>query len=369
MSLTINSTPKADGFRMPGEFEPQSQIWTGWPYRGDVWPGFARPVQKTMAEVIKAIAEFEPVTVLCCESHYDYCRSELPQSKNIRIVEMSYDDAWLRDNGATFVVNDKGELRGVDWDFNAWGGLEEGFYFPWDKDDKVAKKMLEIERVDRYKADFVLEGGSIHSDGEGTVLTTEECLLEHNSNSEMDKEAYTAALCDYLGADKVIWVPKGIAYDSVYGHVDNMVCFVRPGVLVMSWCDDPEDEQYAISREVYDFLSEQTDAKGRKFEIHKIHQPRPLYTTREEVESWAYTDATTSYVAGDRIAATYINFLIVNGGIIAPSFDDPEHDKLATEKLAELFPGRRVVSVPSRQIILGGGCIHCMTQQQPKAGK
>ncbi len=364
MSITIESTPKADGFRMPGEFEPQEQVWTGWPIRGDVWPGFARPAQKTMAKVIEAIAEFEPVTVLCCESHYDFCRKELPQSENIRVVEMSYNDAWLRDCGATFVTDGQ-RVRGVDWGFNAWGGLVDGFYFPWDLDDKVARKMLEIERVDRYKAPFILEGGSIHCDGEGTVMTTVECLLQHNSNPELDQAAYTELLCDYLGAEKVLWLPKGIAYDSVWGHVDNMACFVRPGVVVMDWCDDPDDEQYEVSREVYDYLSEQTDARGRKLEIHKIHQPDPLHVTQEEIDAWVYTDATTSYEAGDRIAATYVNFLIVNGGIICPSFDDEVHDAAAKAKLEELFPGRRVVQIPCRQLVLGGGCIHCMTQQQP----
>ncbi|MGG5329316.1 agmatine deiminase [Enterococcus sp. AZ163] len=366
MAKTISSTPQKDGFRMPGEFEPQAGIWTGWPLRPDVWRANARPAQQTMLEVIKAIAKFEQVTVICTEAYYDYARTALPEDENIRLIEMSYDDCWLRDCGTTFVVNDKGALRGVDWDFNAWGGLEEGFYFPWDKDDKVAKKMLEIENKDRYKAPFVLEGGSIHSDGEGTILTTEECLLEHNSNPEMGKEEYTEALKDYLGAEKVIWIPKGIAYDSVYGHVDNIACFAKPGVILMSWTDDEADEQYAISREVYEFLSKQTDAKGRNFEIHKITQPNPIFYTKEEAESYNFTDTTTSYVEGDRIAASYINFLIVNGGIIYPTFDDEEQDAEAKRKLEEVFPGREVVGVMSRELIMGGGNIHCMTQQQPK---
>ena len=362
MAVTINSTPKKDGFYMPGEFELQSGIWTGWPIRPDVWRAGGYPGQKTMAEVIKAIARFEHVTVLCCESMYDYARAALPEDPNIDVVEMS----WLRDCGTTFVVDGKGGIRGVDWDFNAWGGLEEGFYFPWDKDDKVAKKMLAIEGLDRYKAPFVLEGGSIHSDGEGTVLTTEECLLGHNSNPQMGKEEYTEALKEYLGADKVLWIPNGIVYDSVYGHVDNMACFVKPGVVLLNWCDDENDEQYAVSMEAYEYLSSQTDAKGRKLEIHRIHQPDTMYLTEEEAYSFSCVDTTTSYQPGDRVAASYINFLIVNGGIIYPTFGDEVHDKAAQQKLEELFPEREVVGIYTRELAMGGGNIHCMTQQQPK---
>ena len=155
--------------------------------------------------------------------------------EEIRVVEMSNNDSWIRDCGATFVVNDKtGEVRGVDWTFNSWGGLVDGLYFPWDLDDEVARKMCDIEYKGRYRLnDFVLEGGSIHSDGDGTVMVTEECLLSEGRNPQLTKEEITQVLCDYLGADKVIWLKNGIYLDETNGHVDNICCFVKPGKVLL----------------------------------------------------------------------------------------------------------------------------------------
>ena len=153
-------------------------------------------------------------------------RSMLPGE--IRVVELSNNDSWIRDCGPTFVVNDKGEVRGVDWDFNAWGGLVNGLYFPWDQDDLVAQKVINIEHVDRYKAPFVLEGGSIHTDGEGTLLTTEECLLDEGRNPELSKEEIEENLKEYLNVEKIIWLKNGVYNDETNGHVDNIVLFHSP---------------------------------------------------------------------------------------------------------------------------------------------
>ena len=171
MAKRIDSTPRKDGFRMPAEFEPQKQIWMLWPERPDNWRDGAKPAQKVFANVAKAISEFEPVTMCVSPAQYAHARNVLPPE--IRVVEMTSNDAWIRDCGPTFVVNDKGEVRANDWSFNAWGGLFDGLYFPWDQDDLVAQKVCDIEGVDTYRTpDFVLEGGSIHVDGEGTLLTT-----------------------------------------------------------------------------------------------------------------------------------------------------------------------------------------------------
>src|SRR5690625_815615 len=176
---TINSTPRQDGFRMPGEFEPHKQTWMLWPMRTDTWRAGAKPAQKSYVEVAKAIAQFEPVTVGVNHEQYENARAMLPD--HIRVVEISSNDAWMRDIGPTFVINDSGEVRGIDWGFNAWGGIEEGLYFPWDKDQLVKQKVLEIENIDRYDAThFINEGGAIAVDGEGTLITTEECLLNSN---------------------------------------------------------------------------------------------------------------------------------------------------------------------------------------------
>jgi agmatine deiminase len=363
MTKTINSTPRADGFRMPGEFEEHQGCWMLWPERPDNWRLGAKPAQHTFVAVAKAIRKFEPVTVGVNPSQFVNARSMLPD--NIRVVEITADDSWIRDCGPTFVKNDKGEVRGIDWDFNAWGGLVDGLYFPWDQDDLVAQKVINIENLDRYKAPMVLEGGSIHTDGEGTLLTTEECLLSEGRNPDLSIEEIEANLRDYLGVKKIIWLKNGVYNDETNGHVDNICCFIRPAVVALTWTDDESDPQYAISMDAYQRLSEATDAKGRKLEIHKIYQPGPIYITKEESEGVDSIEGTLPREEGDRLAGSYVNFYIANKGVIVPVFDDP-HDAAALATLQALFPESEVVPVPAREILLGGGNIHCITQQQPK---
>ena len=297
-------------------------------------------------------------------SQFRNARTKLPP--HIRVVEMSYNDSWMRDCGPTFVVNGQGIVRGVDWDFNAWGGLEGGLYFPWDLDDLVPQKVCDIERLDRYKAaSFVLEGGSIHTDGEGTLLTTEECLLNTNRNPQLTREEIEENLRQYLNVEKIIWLSRGVYNDETNGHVDNIACFIRPGVVALTWTDDQDDPQYEISADAYERLSNAVDAKGRKLEVHKIHQPNPILIAEEESQGVDTVDGTLPRNAGDRLAGSYINFYIANGGVVMPVFDDP-HDQLAMDALGKLFPGRKVSGVNAREILLGGGNIHCITQQQPR---
>ena len=261
MTRTFESTPRQDGFRMPAEFEPHAGTWMIWPERPDNWRQGAKPAQKVFAEVASAIAQFEPLSMCVSHAQWRNARHLLPPSA--RVVEMSSDDSWMRDCGATFVVNDQGLVRAIDWDFNAWGGLIGGLYFPWDKDDMVARKTADIERLDRYKVPLVLEGGSIHVDGQGTLLTTEECLLNENRNPNLSKAEIEACLADTLQIDKFIWLGKGIYNDETNGHVDNICCFIRPGVLALAWCDDKTDPQYDISHDAYERLMSARDAHGR----------------------------------------------------------------------------------------------------------
>jgi agmatine deiminase len=190
MSRTLESTPRKDGFRMPGEFELHAGTWMLWPQRPDNWRLGGKPAQKAFAAVATAIARFEPVTVGTNHDQFANARHMLPPE--VRVVELANNDAWMRDCGPTFVVNSQGEVRGIDWIFNAWGGLFNGLYFPWDLDEAVAQRVLEIERIDRYKAPLVLEGGSIHVDGQGTCLTTEECLLSPGRNPDLTKDEIEA---------------------------------------------------------------------------------------------------------------------------------------------------------------------------------
>jgi agmatine deiminase len=363
MSETLRSTPAADGFRMPGEFEPHSGCWMAWPERTDNWRLGAKPAQRAYAAVAEAIAASEPVTMAVSDAQFEHCRTLLPPE--VRVVEVSTDDAWVRDSGPTFVVDGEGRRRGVDWRFNAWGGLQGGLYFPWDRDERVAAKVLEIEGDDRYRAPIVLEGGSIHVDGEGTVLATEECLLNPNRNPELSKEQIERALLGYLGAEKVVWLGAGVFEDETDGHVDNLACFARPGVVLLTWSEDTDDPQQAISRDARERLETATDARGRSLEVVLLPSPGPLQASAEEAEGVDLIEGTQPRRAGDRLAASYVNFDLGNSRIVYPLLD-PRHDEEAAAILQRVFGEREVVGVPAREILLGGGNIHCITQQVPR---
>ncbi|RML95657.1 Agmatine deiminase [Pseudomonas amygdali pv. eriobotryae] len=316
----------------------------------------------------KAIARFEPVTVAVSAAQYDNARARLDMP-NIRVVEMSSNDAWVRDSGPTFVINDCGEVRGVNWEFNAWGGFDGGLYAPWNLDSQLGSKVLEIERCPRYVTEgFVLEGGSIHVDGEGTLITTEECLLNRNRNPHLTREQIEAILGDYLAVDKVVWLPDGLFNDETDGHVDNFCCYIRPGEVLLAWTDDPEDPNYSRCHAALGILENTLDAKGRAFIVHKMPIPGPLFATEEECAGVDQVHGSQERNPSVRLAGSYVNFLIVNGGIIAPSFDDPMDEK-ARELLQTLFPEHEVVMAPGRELLLGGGNIHCLTQQQPAPHK
>ncbi len=365
MSATLDSTPAADGYRMPGEFEPHRGCWMAWPERPDNWRLGAAPAQRAYAAVAEAINLSEPVTMAVSDARFADCRSALTPS--VRVVEMSTDDAWMRDTGPTFVVDGRGGLRGVDWTFNAWGGLDGGLYHPWDRDDRVAAKVLEIEGAARYRAPIVLEGGSIHVDGEGTVLTTEECLLNRNRNPGLSRGEIEQALRAHLGAEKVIWLGRGVLNDETDGHIDNLACFVRPGVVLLTWSEDPDDPQYAISHDALDRLRRAEDARGRALEVILIPAPGPLTMTGTEAEGVQPAPGTIPRRAGERLAASYVNFYPGTTHVVFPLLDE-RTDGDAERVLRGCFPGRELVGVPAREILLGGGNIHCITQQVPAAG-
>lgn len=364
MSATLDSTPAADGFRMPGEFELHSGCWMAWPERTDNWREGAAPAQAAFAAAATAIAASEPVTMAVSDAQFERCRSLLPDQ--IRVVEVSTDDAWLRDTGPTFVVDDGGGRRGVDWRFNAWGGHEGGLYSPWERDDRVAPKLLEVEGADRYRAPLVLEGGAIHVDGEGTVLSTEQCLLNPNRNPELSRAQIEVALREYLGVEKIVWLGRGVFEDETDGHVDNLACFARPGLVLLTWSDDESDPQHEISREARERLEAETDARGRRFEIVTLPSPGPLRSTAEEAEGVDAVEGTKPRRGGDRLAASYVNFYLGNSRIVFPLLDE-RFDEQAAAILGRCFPAREIVGVPAREILLGGGNIHCITQQVPGA--
>ncbi len=362
---TLTSIPAGNGFWMPAEFARHAGCWMLWPERSDNWREGAKPAQLAFTAVAGAIASGEPVTVGVSAPQFQNARSRLPP--HVRVVEMTSNDAWVRDTGPTVLVDAGGRRRGVDWRFNAWGGLGGGLYFPWDRDDEVAQKILEVEGLDRYRAPFVLEGGAIHVDGEGTCLTTEECLLNPNRNPHLTRSEIEAQLRAFLGVSKIIWLGKGVHLDETSGHIDELACFTSPGVIALTWTEDRQDPQYDISRDAYERLRSVRDARGRELEVHKIHQPGPLYMTAQEAAGVDTRDGSHPRRAGDRLPASYINFYVANRCVVMPLYDK-RRDKAALRSLQRLFPTRKVLGVETREVLLGGGNIHCITQQIPAPG-
>ncbi len=352
---------------MPGEFEAHRGCFMIWPERPGSWNYGAVKAQEAFVQVAEAIADSETLFMGVSKEQMEHAKELL--SDRIQLIEMETDDAWARDVGPTMVVDEFGNVQGIDWQFNAWGGTFDGLYENWDKDDLVAAKLckdLGYECLDARP--FVLEGGSIHSDGEGTLLVTEACLLSKGRNPLMTKEEIECRLKEWLGAEKVIWLPNGIYQDETNEHVDNVCAFVKPGEVVLAWTDDENDPQYALSKEDLEVLEKETDAKGRSFVVHKLPIPKiPVCLTQEDVDGFVFEPGEDEREAGERMAASYVNFYISNGGIILPQFGD-EMDKEAVRILGECFPERKIYPIDAKAIIVGGGNIHCITQQIP-AGK
>ena len=227
-------------------------------------------------------------------------------------------------------------------------------------------KVAALARAVRYRPDtFVLEGGSIHVDGEGTVITTEMCLLSPGRNPELSKEDIEGYLREYLNVEKVIWIKDGIDPDETNGHIDDVACFIRPGEVACIWTDDEDNPFYEAAHAAYDTLSQATDAKGRQLKVHKLTMPKvPTYMSQEEVDAIDVVEGTLPRTTDDYAIASYMNFLIVNDAIIFPQYGD-EYDDLACEQVQAMFPDREIVGVPTREIAYGGGNIHCITQQEP----
>lgn len=372
----LHSTPVMDGFHMPAEYEPHYGCILIWPERSDSWQFGGYAARKAFVQIASAIAESEAVTVCTSYTQYNNARQALPP--HIRVVEMSSNDSWARDYAPTFVTNAAGEVRGINWYFNAWGGLHDGLYFPWDKDNAMANKLCDLYGTDVYDAqDFVLEGGSIHVDGEGTALVTENCLLSKGRNPHLSKQEITEKLKAYLGVSKVIWLKYGIYQDETNEHIDNICAFVKPGHVVLAWTDNQSDPQYAMSKNCLDILSSQTDAKGRPIIVHKLHIPEPVCISAEECEGLDNMDFEPTRTPGERLAASYVNFYISNGAVVMPGFAKPGasdalnrgyavSDKQAYDTLSALFPDRKVIQIYARDILIGGGNIHCITQQIPQ---
>ncbi len=337
------------GYKMPPEWTTHERTLISWPVQESMcFPDDYETVCNGYAELIRALAEFEQVTVLINESQLAFAKNKVSGEK-IEFLIIEHNDAWLRDNGPTFIINERGERAAVNWQFNAWGGK----YSPWDLDNEVAPKILEHFGVTRFDAPFVMEGGSFHVDGEGTLLTTEECLLNENRNPELTREQIEAGLREFLNVEKIIWLKRGLSGDETDGHVDNIACFAAPGKVIIQVCNDPDDENYEITNENLEILRNVVDARGRQLEIIKIEQPPKRFFENQ------------------RLTLSYLNFYFVNDGIVLPIFggDAKETDSLAEEVLAQAFPNRRIRTIDGMAIIKEGGNVHCTTQQMIANGR
>jgi len=332
-------TPKAAGFRMPAEWEPHSRTWMMWPSRTEVWPDF-QATKRAYAAVAHAIRGFEPVTMVANQGDVAEARGML--GADVEIVGIPIDDSWARDAGPCFLADDHGTLAGASFRFNAWGGK----YAPFADDDAFAGALLARLGLRSFASRLTAEGGGVSVDGEGTVLTTESCFPNANRNPGWSRAAIEAELREMLGADKVIWLPGDPNETETDGHVDGIAVFARPGIVLIEDPGPPGDPLHSILRANVDALRGQTDAKGRPIELVLIGE------------------AADAPGQGERFCRSYVNSYIVNGGVVMPSYGTAS-DGTAREVLSDLFPDRRVVEVPVGHIAVGGGGIHCITQQQP----
>lgn len=333
-----------DQFYMPAEWERHERTIMEWPVQASmVWPENYSEVSKGYAEIANTISKFEKVTLIVNDDTEKDAKKLCDSS--VEFLNIPHNDAWCRDNGPTFIWNNEKERKGINWKFNAWGEK----YVPYDLDNEVAPKVLEYLQIPRIDAPIVLEGGSIHVDGEGTLLTTEECLLNKNRNPHLTREEIEEEVIKFLNVSQIIWLKQGLFGDETDGHIDNVACFAKPGVILIQTCYNPEDPNYEITKENLDILKNATDAKGRKLEIIEIPQP-PV-----------------RYYNGERLTLSYLNFYFVNQGIILPVFggDAIETDKKAMDILQKVYPNREIVPIDGMSLIKEGGNVHCITQQMP----
>jgi len=335
--------PVRDGLYMPAEWSDHARTWMAWPCRLEPWgsgEGLLR-AQVSVARVARAISGFEKVAMAVRPHEIDEAR--LAIGKGIEIVSVELDDSWARDTGPIFVTDGRGGVAGVHWRFNAWGNK----YKPHEFDAEFGGLVIDALDMRRYDGPMVLEGGSIAVDGEGTLITTEQCLLNANRNPNLSKQQIEERLALYLGVTKIIWLGEGLEDDETDGHVDNIACFAGPGRVMVYKPRSPNDLNGRVMADNIARLKSARDARGRPLEIIELPEPEP----QERHD-------------GRRLDMSYINFYYTNFGIVMPSFDDA-CDADALRIMEKSFPDRRIVQVPTLDIVQGGGGIHCITQQQP----
>jgi agmatine deiminase len=339
--VPVDSTPQAEGMHMPAEWEHHDATVVAWPARRELWAGQYAEACAVHALVARALARHEPVTMVAAPADRDAAAQAC--GPTVDVIPIPIDDSWARDSGPVVVVGEAGARAAVDFVFNGWGRK----YAPWDDDDALASRLAEHLGLPVFRAPFVLEGGAVAVDGEGTVITTEQCLLHPNRNPGLTRTEIEDGLRAYLGVERVIWIPFGLADDDdTDGHVDNVACFVEPGVVLVQGCENssaPDHERLAIDRRC---LEGTPDAAGRRLEVVEV----PVLPHAQVVR-------------GAR-PVPYLNFYVGNSAVIVPVTGHPADEKMLA-LIGSCFPGRDIVPVPGAVLAQGGGGVHCITQQVP----
>ncbi|MGH9720125.1 MAG: agmatine deiminase family protein [Bryobacteraceae bacterium] len=335
--------PRAVGFRMPAEWEPHEATWIAWPHNRGDWPGKFEPILWVYCEVVRALARSERVRILVEDEAAEqrarrYLRKASAEPEAVEFFRRPTDRVWTRDYCPLFVKNAKGEVAGTNWKFNGWAKYDN-----WRRDDAVAGAVAKRLKMREWRPGLVLEGGSIDVNGDGLLMTTEECLLSdvQARNPGLGRLEIERALRDYLGAREIIWLRNGIAGDDTHGHIDDLARFVAHDTVVIVSEDDRSDVNYAPLRENLAIL------KQYPLRVVKLPMPRPVIFD------------------GQRLPASYANFYIANRTVLVPTFNDPS-DRVALNTLARQFPDREVAGIHAVDLVWGLGTLHCMTQQQPR---
>lgn len=333
---------------MPAEWAPQEAVWLSWPHNRATWPGQFRPIPAAFARFVAAISRFEKVRINCAAALQPrarrHCAAVGADLANVQFYDHPTNDAWCRDHGPIFVKHrTTGEVAVTDWAFNAWGGK----YPPYDLDNRIPPLIARRLRVRRFVNDMILEGGSIDVNGRGVLLTSEQCLLNPNRNPHLSRAQIERNLKDFLGVRSVLWVGEGIAGDDTDGHIDDMTRFFKAEGFVT--CVEPRrsDPNHRVLAANLEQLKGFRTANGRRFEIVALPMPAPVI------------------FRGQRVPASYANFLVINGAVLVPNFRQLKRDATANAILGECFPGREIVPVDCHHLIWGLGTLHCLSQQQP----
>lgn len=335
------------GYRMPAEWEAHAATWLAWPHNRDTWPGKLEAMPGVWCAMIQALYLHEQVHVLVNDSETLQAALACLAEAGIEVARLQLqviptNDAWIRDYGPTFVEGPAEKLIIIDWRYNAWGGK----FPPWDLDDQVRSRVAALLGLEIFQPGYILEGGSLDVNGRGTLLTTDICLLNPNRNPHLGRAEIEASLGDCLGVSHVIWLSGGIVGDETDGHIDILARFVDPATVVVAVEEDPRDENYEPLQDNYRRLRGAADQNGRPLRVLPLPMPRPVFHQTR------------------RLPLSYANFYIANNVVLAPTYDDP-NDAKALALLQALFPTRRLVGIPCTDLMVGGGAIHCVTQQQP----